>query len=173
VTDPARAKFFVNLKIPVHPDYDFDADSGSTDYVPPVKLNNLIILYTNAAIELTESVVRLNRRIEALRLTHRQAERKLEALRSRLLAGKTIPPSAAKNLLLTEAYVRTLALTESRADEMDALDREIAAAEDALDTAKAEVGSLKYTMETVKLACDNIQTHLSYVKQEAKLLGRV
>lgn len=165
-----RNKFFVKLAIPVHPDYDFDADSGSTDYVPPVKLNNLLILYTNAAIELTESVTKVNRRMESLKIDQKQKQRTLDRLSKELLAKHPAPASVTKNLLLTESYVRTLAKNDGLLDALNALEDEVAGLDDRIDVCKQEVKNLFDTLDLIKLASNNITVHLSFVKQEAKLL---
>lgn len=167
-----RSKFFVKLAIPVHPEYDFDVDSGSTDYVPPVKLNNLLILYTNAAIELTESLTKVQRRMERVKLEQKQKQRELDRLQKTLLAKHPAPTSSTKNLLLTEAYVRLLAENDGLLAGFSALEDAVAAKDDEIDRLKAEVKNLYDTMDTIKLACTNIMTHLSFVKQEAKLLQR-
>lgn len=162
---------FARLTIPTHPEFDFDRDSGTIDYVPPVKLNNLLVLYTNAAIELTASVVTQTRLIERLKLEQRAVQRKRDGLRNQLLSENPAPPSQAKNLQLTEAYVTLLAKNAARLPDLERWDTEIAKSEDQIDAAKAEVGNLKYTMETIKLAVESIKTHLAFVKQEARIGG--
>lgn len=171
-TAAPRSPFFAKLEIPTRPDYDVDTDSGGADYVPPVVLNNRIVLYTNAAIELTERIVRLNRKVEGLRLEQRKVSRKRDTLRTTLLAEHPAPPSAAKNLMLTEAYVLTLAKNAGLSGALSEYEDAIAAFEDQIDLAKSDTESAKYTMNTIKLACESIQTHLSFVKQEQKLHGR-
>lgn len=170
-TDKERV-FFENLLVPVNPEYDFDADpTGQFDYANPVTLNNQLVLYTNAGIELTKKVVVLNRRREKLRLDKKDVERKLKALRQNTLAKNPAPPSAAKNLALTDAYVQRCLEADGFFLEAQAHEATVATLDDKIDLMKEEAENLFFTMNTIKLASQNIMTHLSFVKNEQKMHG--
>lgn len=170
-TESKSSQFFKRLAIPTHPNFDLERDSGTLDYVPPVVLNNRVVLYTNALIEIAEQVVELNRGIERLKLDKRRVERLRDQRRTQLLAQHPAPTSATKNLLLTDAYVLTLAKNDGCSDVLAKWEDEIAAFDDAIDLKELEVRNCKSLTETIKLACENIRTHLSFVKQEARLHG--
>lgn len=170
--DPKVKRFFKRLTLPTHPDFDFLRDSGALDYTPPAVLANYIVLYTNAAMELTEQVVHAQREIERLKQDKKETERALESLKRDLLASGDVPANATKNLMLTEAYVLRLAREQQRDRELDAFEGTVAGFDDAISTHKGNIESYKFTMTTIELACQNIQTHLSYVKKEAELGGR-
>ncbi len=168
-----EAAYFSRLEIPTHPDYDFDKDPADQfEYANPVTLNNQLVLYTNAAIGLTQTVVSLGRRRQASRLRKKDLERKLKGLRNRVLSDNPAPPSAAKNLALTEAYVFRCLDAAGKLNEAEQLEAQIAVLEDEGETMKEEVENLHFTMKTLELAGTNVMTHLSWLKAEVRNHGR-
>lgn len=163
------ASVFDRLTIPTHPDYDLERDSGSIDYVPPAVLNNYVVLYLNAAVELTKSIVVKNQEIERLRLERNEKERFVDGIRMALLANNPIPASATKNLQLTDAHVHSLAAQSGQLQLLQQAKTDVAQMDDQIATAKSAVESMRFTMETIKLAMTGMQTHLAFIKMEAKL----
>lgn len=160
---------FDRLTIPTHPDYDMERDSGTMDYVPPVVLNNYVVLYLNAAIELTKSIVVKNKEIERLRLERNEKDRFVDDLRVRLLAANPAPAGDTKNLQLTEAYIHRVAEQGGQLALLQATKQDVAQIDDRIAEAKSAVESMRFTMETIKLAMTGMQTHLAFVKMEARL----
>src|SRR4051812_12538361 len=117
-TEKTRA-FFNRLTLPTHPEFDLLTDSGSMDYTPPATLANYIVLYTNAAIELTESVVLKQRDMERENQSRKTAQRALSSFERGLLARNQAPAAATKNLKVTEAYVTKCATDAGRASEYE------------------------------------------------------
>lgn len=166
--------FFENMLVPVNPEYDFDKDptENEFEYANPVTLNNKLVLYTNACFVLTEKAVVLGRRRERTRLDAKDKERTLRTLRNETLARNPAPPSAAKNLALTDAYVQRCLDLDGRLEEAQVLENEIAGLEDDAEQMKDEVENLRFTITTIRLACENIAIHLSYAKHDYNMHSR-
>lgn len=162
--------FFARLRLPTKPDFDFMRDSGTEQYVPPPVLNNYILQYSNAAIDLTEQLVVRMKDKERTRLELKDKQRFAESIRTALLAANPAPPSSAKNLQLTEAYIQSLAVRDGKKEILDEADRDIAKLETEIDKISSSLESMRFTMDTIKLAITSIQTHLSYIKAEGRLV---
>lgn len=166
--------YYENLLIPVNPDYDFDAPATDVqfEYSNPATLSNKLVLYTNAAILLTKNVVSLARKRERLRLEKKEIDRQVRDLRREVLSKNPAPPSAAKNLQLTDAYMIRALEAEGLLIGYKKLETKSADLEDEVETIKEELENLRFTMETLKLAAQNITSSLSWTKAEASMGGR-
>jgi hypothetical protein len=172
ITDRERV-YFDNLLAPVNPSYDFDADPADQfEYANPVTLNNKLVLFTNAMIELNKRAVSLARRRERKRLEKKDLDRQLKSLRNAVLSLHPIPPSSAKNLPLTEAYIVRCLEAEGLLDQYKQLELTAGRLDDEIDFLKEEGENLRFTFQTIQLASNNITMHLSYVKQEARMGAR-
>lgn len=156
------------LKVPTHPEFDLDRDSGTLTYVPPVKLNNLLVVYVNAMLEVGEDMVQLIRNVEGLKVQRKRAEQDHARVVRELFTAAPIPANATKNLPLTEAYARTLAQEAGRLGELDQLRADMEGYELDIQHDQAEIEAAKRMLELLQMASDNIKTHLSYVKSEQR-----
>jgi hypothetical protein len=164
--------FFKKLMVPTNPEYDFEGDPGQQpDYANPVVLSNKLVMYANATLELTESIVSVSKQRERKRLELRDEERKLQDLKRGVLARTPITSTASKNLQLTDAHIYKALETEKLLDGYKAIEARVAKLEDEIDGLKAKEEDFKYSIHTIKLASDNITNKLSYVKAEAKFAG--
>lgn len=169
MTDKA-SKFFDGLQVPINPNYDFEGDpSEQPDYANPVVLANKLVQYANGVLEAGKHVVILARKRERVRLDLKTAERELVAMRRDTLSRNPAPPSAAKNLALTDAYVYKCIEADGNADKWKALEAKIAKLQDEMEGLEKEEENLKYMQHTIRIASENITNKLSFTKHEAKM----
>lgn len=162
--------FFERLIVPTNPDYDFEGDPHQQpDFANPVVLSNKLVLYANATIELTKSIVAVSKRRERRRLELRDEERKLQDLKRGALSRNPITPTAAKNLQLTDAHIYRALEAEALLAGYKIIEDKIAKLEDEIEGLKAQEEDFKYSVHTIKLASENIVAKLSFVKAEAKM----
>jgi hypothetical protein len=179
LTEPSPTEkervYYDNLQVPVNPNYDFEADPGDQqfEYANPVHLSNKLVLYTNAAILLARNIVSLARKRERLRLEKKEVDRKLRDLRRDVLVKNPAPPSAAKNLLLTDAFMARALESEGLLTGYQEFERRSAELEDQVEALKDEGENLRFTMQTIQLAASNVTNALSWTKAEARMTGRV
>jgi hypothetical protein len=162
------------LSIPTHPDFDFEEDSGTVDYVNPVLANNKLILFTNAIFELATGDLDWQKKLDILRDKRSALEYEQNSLRLKTLSENPAPSTASKNLALTEAFV--LATLRGQAPEEHArylqLSKDLNDHEREIDRIERFLKSLSKQAERIEFACKNIQTFLSYVKKEQEWSGR-
>jgi hypothetical protein len=159
------------LKIPVYPNYDFDLESGRLDYVSPVLLNNKLVYYTNVLFELTELNLEYQEQLQIARSDRQRTQAQVDRTRYRVLDRAAVPSSYAKNLTLTEAFVRLQLVSQSSEAIVayDGLVDEVTRTEARCAEWEALLQQVHGIAQQVEFACKNIQTHLSYVKKEQEL----
>lgn len=161
-------EYFDGLQIPTNPQYDFESREEQPDYVNPVMLSNKLVQFANAVLDATKHVVILGRRRERLRLERKDFERSLVEMRRQVLSRHPAPPSAAKNLQLTDAYVIRCLESEGTIQTWKDIEAKIAKLEDEMEGLEKEEENLKYAQHTIRIASENITNKLAYVKAEAK-----
>lgn len=156
-----------DLTIPVHPNFDLQ-ESGNVDYVNPVLLNNLLVLYTNALFELSIMNLETQGQLDKARTERRVFESEQLNTKTKILSQHEVPSTYGKNLLLTEAFVRSKLreLSVERYEAYAALDSDIQKLDRLLARLELLASSTHGVAQTVEFACKNIQTHLSFVKKE-------
>lgn len=160
------------LMIPTNPSVEVATlEPREFEYANPVTLNNLLLLYGNARIELGDKLERANKRLEGAKLEKRKAERQLEDFETARL--RTSPaPRGVSTLKLLAAHIESAAFLEGLSDQYDELREALAEAEDAVHAAQAGVNRLKDWGDTLEAATNSITVHLSYVKAEWQHAGR-
>lgn len=160
------------LLIPTNPNVQVaEVAPKEFEYANPTTLNNLLILYGNARIELGDKSEKANKALEAAKLEKRKAERQLEDFEKRLLREKPVPRGIT-TLKLIGAHLEAAAFLEQTSDQYDLLRDAVRDAEDAEYAASAQVRRYKDWAETIQAAVDSITVHLSYIKHEWRDAGR-
>lgn len=166
-----RAPWFKRLAIPTYEGYDLERDSGNLDYAPPPLLNNYILLYTNAIIELAEPAVKASENLQAAKQGLSDAQLAFERFRRDTLQNQKIPTAYAKTNFLIDTYLTQVCHESDRLEEYERLEANVVQAEQAVEHWKQKVSMLSELVRKLEAACQNIQTHLSYVKAEQRLSG--
>lgn len=156
------------LTLPLNPAHDVEADPGDqADLANPVTLNNYELVYTNAMIQVTQLSIDVNRKIEACKKARAEAEHQLEDLEEAVLRAHPAPTSA-NSVKKTQAWVAERAVEMElggRRTELVALGRDY---DQTLAGLKAEAWHCSLWIDAIKLGSQNMQTHLSYVKDERR-----
>jgi hypothetical protein len=162
----------LRLTIPTNPNVDISVvPTAEFEYANPVTLNNMLLLYGNAVIELAGKRDRAGKRLEAAKLERRKAERQLEDFEQGLL--RTHPaPRGVTTLKLLAAHIEAAAFSDDTSDQYDDLRNAVRTAEDAVEAANAQISTLKGWGDAIETASGNITVHLSYVKAEWNHSGR-
>lgn len=171
VAEPRESRgFFEQLEVPVNPAYDFEGEpADQPDYANPVVLSNKLVLYANATLQVTKSIVALARKRERLRLERRELERALVDLRRAVLNKYPATTAAAKNLTLTDAHVFQALEREGQVAIWKSTEEKMAKLEDQIESLKQEEENEKYTVHTIRLASENVVAKLSFTKHEAQM----
>lgn len=161
-----------DLSVPVNPDYDWNkGPETQAEYVNPVTLNNRQVQWINAAIEVTREHIRLNKQLGERKAELSKVRFDLEDLEQELLLAYPPSTTATKSLKLLQQYVFQTAVTASRSEELKRLTGEIRRLETEIQKLEIEIDNCRQIYQMLKLAGEHGQTHLSFVKQEARKVG--
>jgi len=161
-----------DLLVPVNPQFKWDADpTEQFDYVNPVTLYNKQISLANAALTVTQSHIQANTKIGTIKVALQEAQNALDDFEQDILRQFPPPPAQSKNLKLMESHVRTAAFQGGMADKLTELRNAVRKYEGELVTVKIDAENCMQMFQAIKLAGEHGQTHLSYVKDEAKRSG--
>ena len=160
------------LLVPVNPGHDLRADPArQTEYVNPVTLNNMQVVYANKAIEVTEAIVANNRKLAALKARQAKAEGQLEDIERVILTEHPAPAADRKSNKLLEAYLERMAHETGRTAEIRAAREELRTIKNDMLLIEAEIDSGRQVWAMLRLVGEHGQTHLSFVKDEYKRAG--
>lgn len=163
------------MEIPVNPAYEFQAPTVKTQYANPVTLNNMLVKATNESKALTDRIVQVGRKLVDAEMALQEARQDLEDFEQNILL--TYPPNTkeeVKSNKLTETYIRRMVQTkeEVAGQELYArLKQFVREAEKKERLLKAEKDACYTRLNHLKLVCENIRTHLSFVKVESQRGG--
>lgn len=158
------------LLIPTNPSASVGlVPESEFEYANPVTLNNVVLLYGNAKIELADKSDRAHKRLDAAKLELRKAERQVEDFEFRLLRTH---PTSKTTLKLIAAHLDQAAFQEDTIAQYDELRAHVRACEDAVHRAHGVVARLKDWSDAIDSAINSITVHLSYVKAEWQNGGR-
>lgn len=169
--EPAETQRAVSLLIPLNPHCSPDVDPAqhlSTEYVNPVVVNNREVLYTNAAIQLTDQLNAFNTKIEAAKKAKRDAEEQLAAFERRILRQHPLPRGTT-TLKAIDAYIERMAVEGGTADQLDELRTHLRDVEDALAHWERRRDNARNWLAALELGSKNITTFLSFVKYAASV----
>lgn len=160
------------LRVRVNPEYDHEVDPEENEvaYVNPVALNNDLVRLGNEMPVLAEARVNALRSISKLRLSKRKVERQLEDLEEELLRDDPLSSTEAKSLKTISAAV-ALRVKKVGNTTHPELRKQIRVFEDQIDEQESIAKSAQLYWETAEKICENIKTHLSYVKDEKRRSG--
>jgi hypothetical protein len=155
--------------MPVNPTYDWDLDPGEQlNYVNPVRLNDHVIFLANTAARLGLRINELTKSLAAAKAAEAAAVDELEDFEQDLLV--LFPPNtlASKSNKLLDRYVRQLAQSQGKG-EVHQEHRSVARSwRNEVMRLGLELDGARSLMASIKLAGEHIQTHLSFVKAEAR-----
>lgn len=163
-------RFVTRTKVPTNPTYDFQVNPQSQhEYVNPVTANNKLVEIANAYLDLTSIVVECLQARKDLKATVAEAQQGLDDLELDVLQHE--PPTATadtRNNRTIQAYVqRCLATRDTRAD-YDRYQVTLRDARRKLDHVEAKLEAARAMLAALEMQSTNIQTHLSFVKNEAR-----
>ncbi len=160
-----------DLRIPVNPEYDWSRtpDDQPGDYVNPVELNNKVVQYTNALIELTDRIQGLQLRRAEERIDRKRAEARVAQLRQDILQRHPAPTADRKSNALLDAYVGRMAHETGLAKLLGDAEDHLARAEEAIERTDAELEACRQQTYMLKDAMEGIRTHLAVRKFEHQL----
>jgi hypothetical protein len=161
-----------DLHIPVNPEFDWSIPATEQlEYVNPVTLNNWTILLANYGLEVSQSIVGVNRKIRDRKKARAAAKHAFSDFQQDLLREYPPPALATKNLALTDAYIRNTAFVAGRQEEYNHLQIALSDADQALEHLDIELDNARQVWDTIKLMGIHIQTHLSFLKSDMKKAG--
>lgn len=168
---PKLQAFVKRLSIATNPEYDWEVPpQEQTDLANPVELNNQEIVFSNAMIELAGAIVAVRRELLEKKKAYREALRDISKFEMQVLREAGTLSSADRNSKqLQQAFIERKigekpelrATYWSRRDKADEL-------EDAIADLEGELDNCDQLIRVVKHASENVQTHLSFVKDEWK-----
>jgi hypothetical protein len=152
------------VTIPVNPAYAPTVPDLQTQYVNPVTLNNVLIAMANALGGVTQELMGVYRKDAKYKVRLKQLESDIENIERHLLIA--FPPNAAqcKTNKVLEGYVTILAEQQGVAEELTALRETLLKGKRAVVKLAAEKDALDAELNYLKIASDNIRSHLSWVK---------
>ena len=158
-----------SLRIPVNPAYDFArAPEDQAAYVNPVRLNDYVIRLANTALRLGVRIDALSRDLAAAKAALQTAEHALEDFQQDLLVRYPPNSLATKSNRLLDRFIRQQVEQENLGDEWRARLTALRAARRQVDQLELELDGARALAQTIKVAGEQIQTHLSFVKAEAR-----
>lgn len=141
------------------------------EYANPVTLNNVVLLYGNAKIELADKSDRAHKQLDAAKLAKRQAERQLESYEFRLL--RTHPaPKGVTTLKLIAAHLDQAAFLDGTLTQYEELREEVVKWDDEVHRVQGALKRLDDWGSAIDSAINSITVHLSYLKAEWQHGGR-
>ena len=160
----------IELAIPVNPEYDFDLDPAEQpNYVNPVTLNNRIIYYANAASKVSDQLIALRRKLLEARIELRKATRAVSDEEYDILLASGLTKSDFKSLkdrqYFIRKYVNDSGTSERYATVVEAQDK----LSDTVLALEVQLENGEDLLRVINQLSSNIQTHLSYVKNEMYL----
>lgn len=168
---PKLQQFVRRLTIATNPQYDWEVPpQEQPDLANPVELNNQEIVFSNAMIELAGAIVATRRELLARKKELREAQREISKFEMQVLREAGTLSSADRNSKqLQQAFIERKigenaairATYWARRDRADVL-------EDAIADLEGELDNCDQLIRVVKHASENVQTHLSFVKDEWK-----
>ena len=161
------------LLVPTNEEYSFAEDPDEQlSYVNPVTLNNLLIKYANAAVEVTSKIVVLKKAKVELDITIRELKQDIADLESDILQENEGSANDHKNLKAQAAFVRKKAKETGRFDTLAELEQRLEAAEIERMKKQLAIENASSTLDLIDQLSQNVQTHLSFVKNEMRHTGR-
>lgn len=156
------------ILIPVNQEFDWSkAPETQFEYVNPVVLNNFEIKLANIYSTITQRSITAKKRLADAKDAVTTAEQELEDMELDIL-DRVPAPSSSKTLKLIDAHIRRAARELAVSDVHETLRAKIRKATTEVAKCALEVEGWKAQLDAVTQASQNIQTHLSYVKNEAR-----
>lgn len=155
------------LDIPVNPEYQWGHNPElQAEYVNPVELSNRTILYANAYIAITSKLVESLKELGIAKTEKTNAETALQDFEQDLLCNN--PPTAGdnKNIATLNSYILRTVSEYDSTTEYKQLKANVSLAESALIDAQTKIEVHRANLNSVEHACQQIQTHLSFIKAE-------
>lgn len=157
------------LLIPVNPTYDWDLDpTEQVGYVNPVRLNDHVIFLANAALRLGLRIDQLSKSLAQAKQDHEKSQHAVDDFQQDLLIKFPPPSLATKSHKLLERFVRQLVAEHDLGDQYQSLLAHSRLAKAAVERLTLELDGARAIAQSIKLAGEHIQTHLSFVKAEAR-----
>jgi hypothetical protein len=157
------------LRIAVNPNYDHDdPDSNEFGYWNPVTATNDLIRLANAALDIAQSISDARHTRVTLKQQLRELERQLDELERRVLNQDPLSPTEAKTLKTVAAAVYRRFDAHGIVDQAKALQDQMAVVVDQLDHLDDRIETGHMWLKTNSQVSDNIQTALSFYKDERK-----
>lgn len=157
----------ISLKVPVNPEYNFDLDPAEQfNYVNPVMLNNLIVHYANCAIEVFDKLKQQRKELLEVRIALRKSVRELEDLEYDILLGANLTKSDFKNLKDRLYFIRKTAKESEYSSQYDKARITCDELQDTVLKHEIRIESGEDMLKLINQLSSNVQTHLSYVKNE-------
>lgn len=157
------------LLVPTNSRYSFTTDPAEqTAYVNPLTLNNLLIKYANAAVTITDKLIGFKKAKVELDIEVRETRQALEDMESDILQESEGSANDHKNLKAQAAFVRKRAKETGRYEDLKGLEKKLAELETGRLRKQVDVESAAHTLDIIDQLSQNVQTHLSYVKNEMK-----
>jgi hypothetical protein len=161
-----------NLKIRVNPAYDplVDPTEQEWAYVNPVALNNDLISIANEMLVLAEAQATAIKENQEYRLAKKKLARLIDRYEVKLLAKDPLAPSEAKSLKTIAAAIARRTYEGGWEEWLTKQQDKLEELEDLIDENEATIKRARLYWETGDKISGNIQTHLSFVKDERKRL---
>lgn len=161
------------LLVPTNTEYSFNEDpEDQLSYVNPVTLNNLLIKYANAAVEITSKIVVLKKAKVELDIQIRELKHSIEDMESDILQENEGSANDHKNLKAQAAFVRKKAKETGRYDTLAELESTLEKHEVERMKKQVAIENASSTLELIEQLSQNVQTHLSFVKNEMRHTGK-
>lgn len=158
------------LKVPTNPEYDFFLDPGAQHgYVNPVTLNNKLIELSNAYIDVTKLLSNRLREKSDIRTKLEEVGQALEDMEMEVLEQN--PPTTTadcKSSKTIYAYVRRTLDEMGKAPQFNQLLKDQRNLKQSLIQMETSIEIARSLLVAIETQGTNIQTHLSFVKNEAR-----
>ena len=162
----AKPSLLATLRVPVHPDYDWDSDpADQAAYTNPVVVANKQVQLANAAIFVTQRSLSASKRVADCKEAIQKVESQLVVLERSVLAKHNPPVAYTKTHRLLDAHIAMVA-DEEDATALCALRVELRERARELRDASLEIESTQLVFNAIRLAGDHLKTYLAFVKFE-------
>lgn len=168
-----RPKLGKRLTVPVSQSHDLECEpDGQPEYANPVTVNNYQIVYSNALIELADTVVTYDKVVSAGKKKQREVERKMEDLGRRVLQQSSPRALDLKTLKMQDAFISAKAGELGLGTEYEQYTADLRQLEDEIAEAATVVKAARDYIHVVERASNNAMAFLSYYKHEADRVRR-